>query len=64
MTPRYVPGRQLKLFIGDPFSADSPAILAEPGARPWLGLDTDASLLGERFTAIHAQHGATAAVRV
>lgn len=48
-TTRFVPARQLKLFVGDPFSADSPGILAEPGARPWLGLDHDRSLLGERF---------------
>jgi len=52
VSQRYVPARQLKLFVGDPFAADSAAILAEPGTRPWLGLDVDKSLLGERFSSV------------
>jgi transposase InsO family protein len=55
---RYVPARQLKLFVGDPYAADSAAILAEPGTRPWLGLDVDRSLLGERFAALDARASA------
>jgi len=46
-----VPARQLKLFVGDPYVADSAAILAEPGTRPWLGLDKDRSMLGDQFAA-------------
>ena len=51
---RFVPARQLKLFVGDPYAADSAAILAEPGTRPWLGLDKDRSMLGEQFAAAAA----------
>jgi hypothetical protein len=56
-TQRFVPARQLKLFVGDPYSADSAAILAEPGTRPWPGLDSDRQLLGDQFAATLARTG-------
>jgi len=56
-TQRFVPARQLKLFVGDPYAADSAAILAEPGSRPWLGLETDRQLLGDQFAATLARAG-------
>lgn len=34
----FVPARFLKRWHGDPFAAASPAIVAEPGARPWTGI--------------------------